>query len=200
MPSEALREWRTTRRKRLEELIGVHALIDPKRGPGRRAGTQQFNLAFIVVLAAEWQGFARALHDEARDSFAAVVEESGSRHGAERLRFLLTADRKLDRGNANQASIANDFRRLGILDLWDTVDATDPHGKSRRIKLELLMTARNAIAHADEAGLQALRAKGVPLNLAEAKIWMRALDGLAVSLDRLVAEFLGGLFGRGEPW
>lgn len=172
----------------------------PQAGTGRRAGTQQFNLAFIVVLAAEWQGFARALHDEAAARFAEAVAEAGSQQGAERLSILLIANRKLDRGNANQSAIAQDFGRLGISQLWTGVAAIDPRGKGRRAKLDVLMTARNAIAHADASGLQALRAKGVPLNLAEAKRWLRALDGLAVALDRHVAGFLSGLFERSRSW
>jgi len=63
----------------------------------------------------------------------------------------LTTDCKLDRGNANQAAIANDFGLLGISRLWAGVDAINRYGKGRRANLDLLMTARNAIAHGNTA-------------------------------------------------
>ena len=64
----------------------------------------------------------------------------------------------------------------------------------------MLMDARNAIAHGNQAQLDALRNRGVPLNLAGAEHWRRALDGLASSIDRLVAASLAGLFEKPRPW
>lgn len=86
MASVALATWRTARSSRLDQLFAVHDRIDPRSGPGRRVGTEQLNLALMVALAGEWQGFARDLHDEAVDFFVGEVAAAGSDPGAERLR------------------------------------------------------------------------------------------------------------------
>jgi len=66
--------------------------------------------------------------------------------------------------------------------------------------LEQLNAARNGLAHADVAGLAALRDQGVPVVLNTYRRWRRDLDALAANLDAKLASQLGRLFGRPDPW
>lgn len=200
MPSLALMDWRGKRQVRLDELLAAHKKIDPKPGPGRRVGTEQLNLALMVALAGEWQGFARDLHNEAVDLFVDDVEQAGSPVGAARLRQLMTLKRRLDSGNADESALSDDFGRLGIITLSQELDQFHARTKGRREKLRLLMTARNGFAHGDRRRLDELRAAGVALNLATVASWRSALDGLATTLDAYVASYLAALFGRERPW
>jgi hypothetical protein len=63
MTSVALQAWRSTRANRLDRLQSAHTAIGGS-GPGRRWLTEELNHALILRLAAEFQGFARELHDE----------------------------------------------------------------------------------------------------------------------------------------
>lgn len=201
MASLALQEWQNSRTTRLDQLFGVHVKVDPRTGPGRRVGTEQLNLALMVKLSAEWQGFARDLHNEATDRFAARVEQAGSAQGGERLRVLLTQHRRLDRGNADWSALTEDFARLGLVGLPSKIHAHDPrYGKASRGHLDHLMTAKNGVVHDDQAKLQQLRAAGVSLNLVTVKRWRAALDRLVGSMDRVVSDHLGAVFNEQSPW
>jgi hypothetical protein len=63
MPSTSYTEWRTSRAKALDAITSGHAAVSGT-GRGRRFNTQQFNQAYAVLLAAQFQGFCRDLHEE----------------------------------------------------------------------------------------------------------------------------------------
>lgn len=113
----------------------------------------------------------------------------------------MSRDRQLDRGNANPGALGNDFSRLGLL-LWPAL-TTASNGKSTRWNRELdsLNLARNAIAHDDQDKFLELRNRGkFPITLATVKSWRRALDLLAITMDDVVADFLGSIIGGPRPW
>ena len=68
--SNALQYWLTVRLDRIEQLIGDHQRIEGGESRGRRWRTGQYNRLLDLSLAAEFQGFARDLHDEAVELFA----------------------------------------------------------------------------------------------------------------------------------
>ena len=85
-------------------------------GPGRKWNTDQLNRSLVLAVAAEFQGFARDLHDVCVDAF---VAEAAPRNAALRtvLRAQLTENRALDKWNATPGNLGADFGRFGIA-LW----------------------------------------------------------------------------------
>jgi hypothetical protein len=72
MTSIALQYWRNRRLDYLDDLLVAHRLV---RGTaiGRRRRMPAVNAALVLRLAAEFQGFARDLHEEASATFASWI-------------------------------------------------------------------------------------------------------------------------------
>jgi hypothetical protein len=197
MASRALTTWRKERRGHLDDLLQAHQGVGgPTRGQRRR--TAALNEALLLRLAAEFQGFARDLHEQACDTFASWVAPSNPTV-QQVVRKQLVHGRELERGNAHPGSIGSDFGRFGF-DVWPALDKRDPHTPRHNLTLTVLNDARNGIAHADEAKLLKLRAEGFPLVLSTYRRWRRDLDDLTANLDGEIAAQLGRLFQRQSPW
>jgi hypothetical protein len=197
VPSTAYVAWFGYRRARIDQLRVAHRTIGGS-GPGRRWATEQLNWALTLRLAAEFQGFARELHDVAVDHLVVVVA-GGNLGLVSVLRAGMTARRQLDRGNANPETLKDDYRRLGI-QLWPDLRAADYRAPVWSRNLDLLNKARNAIAHGDERTLNDLRGRGYPITLATVNRWKSSLDGLVRTMDDVVGAYLGRLLGTGSPW
>ena len=195
--SAALMTWQGERSRRIDEFLDAHTLVGGQ-GPGRRWRTSQLNRALVMLLATELQGFARKLHDLGSTMFAARAA-AGNVPLERVLKARLTEGRWLDRGNAQPGSLGSDFGRLGF-SLWPAMAARDPTTAVRQSHLEMLNQARNAIAHADEGQLAALRSEGYPMTLVTFKVWRRSMNGLAGTLDVEVAAQLGQLFDEPMLW
>lgn len=198
MSSAALTDWQSVRRARVAELLDAHRQVGGA-GPGRRWTTQQINRSLVLSLAGEFQGFCRHLHDLAVEHF--VAESSVGNHALANVqRALLTSNRDLDRGNANPGNLGKDFGRFGLV-LWDTIKLVEPNsGPGWNSGLAALNEARNAIAHAQDGPLVVLRSRGYPIIMKTINTWRRSLDGLALTMDDVVADYLDGLFSTGRPW
>jgi hypothetical protein len=105
-------------------------------GPGRRYRTEQLNLALIVRLAGEFQGFARDLHTEAIDHVYASMITSNS-VWAEVIQEQLADGRALDRRNATPSTLGADFVRFG-LELLPALRTRDARNAQRQHHLERL--------------------------------------------------------------
>jgi hypothetical protein len=118
VPSKSLHEWQNNASGAFDEIENAHRAVGGTK-PGRRLLTQQINYAYVTLLAARFQGFARALHTQTAD----VIAE-GAHSGDYRvmLRESFTQNRALDKHNAQPHSIAEDFDRFGI-DVWEEVEA-----------------------------------------------------------------------------
>jgi hypothetical protein len=90
-----------------------------------------------------------------------------------------------------------DFSRFDFV-FWTTVEEADARNAARRRKLEALNTWRNAIAHHD---IDSNRADLHPreVTLATCNSWRAALNGLAESFDRVLADHLATLLDS-RPW
>jgi hypothetical protein len=197
MPSDAYVNWCGGRTRRFDELLAAHRAVGGV-GRGRRWRTYQINCALILLLAAEFQGYARDLHTLSADLIADAA--GGSNFAlANVVRSHLTANRFLDRGNATPSNLGLDFARFGLA-LWPTLSVADPRTGRRQQKLEALVRTRNALAHADEGALAALRQAGHPILLATVRGWKAALDELARTMDDVLSVYLDGLLGKGRPW
>lgn len=194
MASAALSRWQGERSGNLDELVSAHTAAGGQ-GQGRRWTTQQLNRSLLVVLAAEFQGFAKDLHDETALQIAGWSYPHHPRR-AQALAIAMVAGRQINRGNASPSALGNDFARFG-LDLWKEVDRLDLRNTRRRSQMEVLNTARNGIAHSDPAQL----AKVVqPLTLATFRRWRSMANSLALAIDRTLALHLGRLYGKPTPW
>jgi hypothetical protein len=196
--SGALIYWKGTRAQDLDDLVRAHRLLGGT-GPGRRWTTRQINRSLVIALASEFQGFCRELHDEGAQVLA---EWSALQNASLRIALLqaMTSDRQLDRVNAQTQSIGQDFSRFGMPDWWAALRRRDARTESRRLLLERLNQARNAIAHAEEGKLQRLSNDGYPVKLTMFRKWRQALNGLAVTMDMELGATLGAVFGRRPPW
>jgi hypothetical protein len=197
MASGALTAWQTGRSQRLDRLLTAHRAVGGT-DRGRRTETEEINWALVLLLAAEFQGFARDLHDEAVDIFAS--QAAGARPQVlEVLRNQLTEGRKLDQGNANAGALGSDFGRIGLR-LVPALKVAHHASMSRLRRLAALNEARNAIAHANSGALTHLRHDGHPMTLVTVRSWRGALDGLTQSMDAVVSAYLTDLFSITAPW
>ena len=114
MASIALQTWRTDRAHRVDALVHLHNHVEGITEIPALA-VEQLGSMLVVTLAAEWQGFARDLHDRAADYVVAQVRAT-SPSGASCLGPLLIGRRRLDRGNATFSALSEDFGRLDSRD------------------------------------------------------------------------------------
>lgn len=195
MASRALLDWRTDACSAFDELENAHRAVGGTR-PGRRFVTQQLNYAYVTLLAARFQGFARALHSQTADEIAAAA------HTLDYTVLLfesLTNARALDRQNAHPLAIGKDFERFGIA-VWEQVDSMRSGNDERRRKLEALIGWRNAIAHHDiDAKLNKGALHPAKINFDTCRSWRSALGVLAACLDRAAADRCE-MLGIARPW
>jgi hypothetical protein len=191
MPSAAYRRWATTRTGLLNEIEQAHAAVGGT-GPGRRYATQQINHAYVLLLAAEFQGFCRELHDECVDVVVGTVAPELQKM----LRVSLRFARQLDRGNATPAALGADFGRFDT-GFWPALMALDVRVAGWQRRLDELNRWRNAIAHND---FDPSRLAGtIPLRLAQVRRYRRTCHRLTRAFDTLLRDKLVTLIGR-PPW
>ena len=165
--------------------------------PGRRWRLQHLNDAYIVLLAAHFQSFCRNLHSEAATAFAAATQPATAQIA---VLSAMQADRRLDRGNATVDNIRGDFAKFGMT-FWVAVESRDARNKARRLRLDQLLTWRNAIAHQDfrfNAEVQKKLAN-TDRRLTWIRRWRSSCNELAVDFDAVVHDYIRGLIGM-APW
>lgn len=194
MPSVALSSWQTKRAARLDQLAEAHKLVSASFGAN--ASLEAIDWSMILVLAAEFQGFARELHDEVSEFLASAIARGNQKY-FEIVRNNLTASRHLDAVNAKPDSIGADFQRLGVSDLWGDIEKGDPHGARWHSQLGILNKARNAVAHGNPAMLTSL--SGVTVNATTIVSWRSACDGVSELMDGILMNYLTNTTGR-VPW
>jgi hypothetical protein len=188
--SNALRKWLSGGQATLDQIEAAHAAVGGK-GPGRRHATLQINHAYVVLLASQFQAFARDLHTEAAD---VVVSHTQPGDAATLLGILLTQGRKLDQGNAGPSSLGADFGRLGM-EFWKDVRAFGHRNARRQQQLDRLVMWRNAIAHQDYT-----RVGGDPkIGIAQVRAWRATCRALSKAMDTAVGTHLRVLVGT-TPW
>ncbi|MEQ8717772.1 MAG: hypothetical protein RIE08_09190 [Acidimicrobiales bacterium] len=202
--SVALTRWLGDRRAAIDTVAIAHAATGEVDGPGRPLEIgRPLAHAYILRVVAEFQAFARDLHDLAAEK---SVEMAGVTTGYQAL--LVTAateGRSIDRSNADLRSLTNDFRRLGLTGLKGKLATRDRFWEttaSRRgdaARYADLIQLRNCLAHGNQTQLDLLRHAGVTDTVTWCRNRLPGLDRTARALDRVVWEHLKATFSR-EPW
>jgi hypothetical protein len=190
--SLALSTWSGGRASRLDQLVAARRAVT---GGSRPA--QAVNWSLVLVLASEFQGFSRELHDEAADFLASALARGNQAH-FEIIRNSLLANRAIDRGNARAEVLSEDFNRLGI-DIWSGVTASAASGRRWKEQLDRLNRARNAIAHNNLGKLQILKKEGYAINSATVDSWRVACNGVGRHMDLVLKKHLTTVTGV-SPW
>jgi hypothetical protein len=195
MASVALKKWRTAGLSRLAELESVHAHITGSAA-GRRWGTRQLNQSLFFALMAEFQAYCRDLHDE-----GVIVHVTHAMPGQrDLLAEMLTQGRKLQVGNPRRSVLEADFRRLDIR-LVDELKKAGPRIPGHLDRLEALVDFRNAIGHGNQTKIAAIESAGlIQATKVSYDQHRLALDGLAISMDRVVSLKLAALLQIARPW
>ena len=189
MPSQALRQWRTTQRAELDRL-------DAAVRASERVVRQQLVDAYILLVAGHFQLYCRSLHDEAVGVAAGCVRPAG----AVAIVNELVRGRLLDRGNAQPSALAADFRWLDE-ELWSELVKLDARNRPRRERLDQLNVWRNAIAHQalPLSSGNAAKAAGTARTLRWTRVWRANCSALARQLDSFVKVKLTAMLGS-PPW
>lgn len=226
MGSIALREWHGARAQRVDDLLSLHSVVGGTH-KGRRRNLEELNHALILKLAAEFQGFARDLHQVASENFAREASRGNSAVETMTLK-LLTLNRKLDAGNATPTSIGNDFGRL-FLNFWQNLRAGSdanlfaPRSRNQNdavakaiVRLEALNLLRNAIIHSNPSielqrgvgllegawrtGNTPVASDRLSVRKSEVVAIRASLQLLAVRMDGLTSKELAATFQIQAPW
>ncbi len=190
MASQSLYEWRERRSHELDQLASAHQAVAGK-GPGRRYPTRQINHAYVLAIAAQFQGFARDIHTEAVDALISAVTPLEMQLP---LRTLMTSGRDLDSRNASPSALGSDFQRLGI-SLWAELRGRYTRAGDLNIRLGSLNDWRNAIAHDDFTRV----APETEVRLQAVRGYRSACDQLAAGMDKVVGDYVATIVGS-RPW
>jgi len=199
-----LSRWLGPRREAIEALAQAHAQLGEVDGPGRPLEIgRPVAHAYVLRVVAEFQAFARDLHDLAAESMVGMSEVSANSQAM--LIAAATLGRMIDRGNADLRSLDQDFRRIGISGIsgriashsarWSPAKAW----RGDQAFYQDLIELRNALAHGNQQQLDRLRSRTVLDTLSWAKDRLPGLDRTARALDRVVWDHLRSAFGR-NPW
>ena len=189
MPSRSLQEWQKRRQTPLRELRDAHRQVGGLRR-GRRWATRQINHAYAVVLASQFQGFCRDLHEECVSHCAAALLANSVR-----LSETVSAASVRWIAGMRYETISRDFRRFRT-DIWRDGRSLDPQTQMRQNMLEDLNSWRNAIAH-DDFTHPAVAGKTMTLH--QVTDYHRACNRLAVTFDAVMRTQLNQLLGS-WPW
>lgn len=203
-----LLQWLGPRHDAIATVATAHAQLGELDGPGRpREIGRPLAHSYVLRVVAEFQGFARDLHDLA---ISRLVERSGANHEFQPVLIRAASQgRLMDRGNATLDNLESDFRSLGISQFrrsltqfngyWEKSLRGKPKRRGDRAYFGELVEIRNALAHGDQTKLDALRARGVFDTVTWTRDRLPGLTRVASALDRIVWGHLRNIIGE-DPW
>lgn len=199
--SDPVKRWRGARTETIKVLADGAASIGGVTGPGRPLDVSKpLAHGYIIVMLREFQGFVRDLHDLAAERIV-TASDAGAAYRPLLIEGL-TKSRAIDRGNATQAAIKQDYGRLGISAIhigsynprWAQPGGTDSK------TFDALVQLRNALGHGNETQLRTLIAAGdVKDSVSWARNQLPVLNRYASALDHIVWDYLTKTTGS-EPW
>lgn len=193
--SVALEEWRGPSSLALDEIELLFWQVEFV-GSGGPALTEQVNHAYATSLVAHFQRYCRAVHAESADVVASAIPDPSL---APLVKSLLIRDRSLDKGSPTPGALGSDFGLFGF-QFWPAIEAVDQRNRRRKERLGQLCEWRNGITHGDISRKRAAgRLMPLDLTLGTCRDWRRALGGLAVSIDEVMARRCRSL-GSAKSW
>ncbi|MEV6479191.1 hypothetical protein [Streptomyces sp. NPDC051576] len=199
MTSVALADWNAKRAASIDLAWQMHSMQVAAPSPAGSGWEVEQALAVVLQrMATEFQGFCRALHDEASEFFASTAAQ-GNLDLESTLRKLLTRARGLDSGNAQSKSISQDYSRFGFI-FWQAMQVADGRAGAWPEELAKFNEMRNAVAHDDTAKMYSLNSKGYALDAPTLQNWHTMLDDIATLMDDVVSLSLSALLGVSRPW
>jgi hypothetical protein len=185
-PSQALQEWNTTRRIKLDKVEG-QCVWAAGLVPADPEMVDEHLRAYVTLLSAHFQGFCRDLYTEASLKVADRIKKVGLRPIVQ---AQFAAGLQLDKKNPTLDALSEDFGRFGIAGLRTAV-GTGPPADTHKGRLKALNGCRNKCAHGEPA---------IPgLLLANIQDWRNSCDWFAARLNTVVYDKLWVAF-RGAPW
>jgi hypothetical protein len=185
-PSQALLEWNTTRRSKLDKVEGqcvwASGLV-----PADPEMVSEHLRAYVTLLSAHFQGFCRDLYTESSLKVVDRIKQVGLRPIVQ---VQFAAGLLLEKMNPTLDALSEDFRRFGIADLRAAIGTTPP-ADTHKGRLKAMNGCRNKCAHGEPA---------IPeLLLANIQDWRNSCDWLAAQLNAVVYDKLWVAF-RSTPW
>ena len=185
-PSQALQEWNTTRRSKLDK-VEVQCVWAGSLAPADPEMLAEHLRAYVTLLSAHFQGFCRDLYTEASFKVVARIRQVGLRPIVQ---AQFAAGLKVDKANPTLDALSEDFGRFGITDLKAAI-GTDPPADTHKGRLKAMNSCRNKCAHGEPL---------IPeLLLANIQAWRGSCDWLASRLNAVVYDKLWVAF-RAAPW
>ncbi len=176
MVSQALQEWHGVRGDTLAALdaqCGVVAAAAPPDAVLEDALIR----GYVVLLAAQFQGFCRDLYSECVSAVVATVPLAMQTL----VQRQCNSRCELAGANARYESIRADFERFN-LSLTTAFDTHSPAAAGWVTTLGHMNAWRNTVAH----GNPVAPPHGGPLSLASVRMWRAACDNLAGALEVVV--------------
>ncbi len=185
-PSQALKQWDTTRRSRLDKVEG-QCIWATSLVPADPDMVAEHLRAYVTLLSAHFQGFRRDLYSEASLKVVARIKRAGLRPIVQ---AQFATGLKLEKMNPTLDVLTDDFGRFGIADLRAAI-GTVPPADTHKGRLKALNACRNKCAHGEPA---------IPeLLLPNIQDWRGSCNWLAVRLNTVVYDRLWVAFRR-APW
>lgn len=114
--------------------------------------------------------------------------------------MLILQGRKLDHQNPRRSTLGHDFARVGVEVVTRLMLLGDSTSESLE-RLDRLVDFRNAIVHGNERAVRHIERDGTArATLSSYLEFRRALEGLAVGMDAVVADSLASTLGIDRPW
>jgi hypothetical protein len=188
MPSGSLKTWQTVRLTSLGHVDAQCTACVAAVPPNPHLIDENLR-AYVLLLAAHFQGFCRDLYTEC----AQIIVSKVRRPALEVLfQAQFSARRELDYSNAHFGTIVKDFNRFGF-DARATLNAL-PGAPGLKADLHHLNQWRNAAAHQN-----VVLPAGGPLTVPMIQGWRKSCDTLATALDRIMYDELRVRLRR-RPW
>jgi len=198
--SDALTLWDTDRKQQI--ALAQQLAHSMARGTSADPALTDLHLTtYIMVCCSEFQAFCSDLFKESSQAIYSLLAPQLSGELTDVLISQLNSQTALARGNPNLNNLISDYGRLGVNVRKSRLVRVGPATNADVTALdEELLAVRNELAHGNgRVGGIAVGSTGRTVTLTKVNEWLRALNRLARTIDRVVADDLTAPLGA-RPW